>query len=408
MALACLSIGFLGTAHCDAAIGDATYGLLSETYNGINYDPNATEELGYLGAWSYPGNLHLPTIVADTSTFTEGGQSLKVMPVDYVSSGIFIMFVSTSTGNQDNANMSAYEGGTLEFDIRSTDDLQIKVEWYVAGSAENGSTVKKLSEYVTVDNTKWQHVSIPLNHFATDLSAIRVPAGFHSLYGDFGRSYNIDNIVWRKASGGTFDMTLRNIGNNAVASELTWSDIDLGNTRWKAADQYLELDVTLFSGDYRNDIDAWPYGIQIYTDNTNAAASPRYTGTGDPAGLVDMSTTTRTLPMCWRIVDQSTTTHIMQGATDAITGQWLPGRLWENQLTDQYPCYIWMRDKQSSDFENGMAYATAWDYRGIQHAEMTFGGARSPNYVYFCADFSQAVGPRSYRTGRLIVELYNE
>lgn len=203
-------------------------------------------------------------------------------------------------------------------------------------------------------------------------------------------------------------MTLRNSSDNSVASKLTWSDIDLGDTRWKAADQYLELDFTLYSGAYREDIDAWPYGVQIYTDNTNASAVPRYTGTGNPAGLVDLSTTTRTLPMCWRIVDLTTTTHIMQGATDAISHQWVPDRLWEGQLTDQYPCYIWMLDKQSSDFENGMAYATAWDYRGIQHAEMTFGGSRSPNYVYFGADFSQAVGLRSYSTDRLTVELFNE
>lgn len=202
MALACLSISFLGTAHCDAAaIGNATYGLLSETYDGIDFNPNGTtRDLGYLGAWVWPdSSTKWPVISGDTTTYTEGGNSLKIVIPDTSYCGIYIQFGSSTTG-QKNIDMTAYDGGSLDFDVRSNCDLEIKIEWGAPGTYAS----VKLSK--PVDPNVWQHVSIPLSSFTgIDLLTIRCPAVIspHGVtYSEPGRRYLIDNVVWRKASGG--------------------------------------------------------------------------------------------------------------------------------------------------------------------------------------------------------------
>jgi hypothetical protein len=53
-------------------------------------------------------------------------------------------------------------------------------------------------------------------------------------------------------------------------------------------------------------------------------------------------------------------------------------------------------------------YCTASDVRGIQHAEDTWDGAISPNYIYIGSYFTDAMTPETYTTGRLIVELFYE
>jgi hypothetical protein len=376
-----------------AAIGNATYGLYSETYDGIIYDSNVAEG-GHMGTW--PGGYPLgPLLLSDTTTFREGGTSLKVVVPNGLSCGMWMQFGSDASANPQfpkvQTNMSSYIGGTIDFDVRTNSDLQVKIEWGASGSAS-----VNLSNYAAINNI-WQHVSIPLSAFVgINYSQITIPAGFHSVQIVSGRRYWIDNVVWRKSTEGTLDVTLKKVsdGSTVTGTAITWTNPHPGVDRWKTADQYMELKLTYFN--------AAGCGIQIYTDNKNPAAVPRFDGASDPAGLIDVSSTSHKVPLCWRIVDVTTTTHIMQGADN------FPDRLWENQLTDQYPCYIWMKDRQSSDFADGMDYATAWDYRGIQHGETTFGAAKSPNYVYFGADFSHAVGSRTYETGKLIVELYSE
>jgi hypothetical protein len=65
-------------------------------------------------------------------------------------------------------------------------------------------------------------------------------------------------------------------------------------------------------------------------------------------------------------------------------------------------------DKSSGTFTNSADYVTAWDMRGIQHAEATWGGAKSPNYIYIAADFTYALTPVTYTTNKLMLELFHD
>lgn len=191
---------------------------------------------------------------------------------------------------------------------------------------------------------------------------------------------------------------LKNTITNVTTGWIWWnaSSVTVGSTQWLAASAYVVVHSTITDS---------TGGIQIYTDNRNASASPRYVGVGDPAGLVGYSSTdatasSTTLSMCWRIVDNSTTTLTIRQTGDT---------LYANELGSAYPCFLWMMDVGTTGFANGADYMTMKDSaRGIQHAEATFGSTSSPDYVYFGANFTSAVTPRTYKTNRLIIEAYTD
>jgi hypothetical protein len=98
------------------------------------------------------------------------------------------------------------------------------------------------------------------------------------------------------AEGGTVGLALKNIDDNQPAEGglITWSDVTAGETAWKIADQYIEIS-------HNNLPQSW--GIQLYTDNKNESADPKYTGTANPVGLVNIDNTIMAIPMAWRITD---------------------------------------------------------------------------------------------------------
>jgi hypothetical protein len=383
-------------------IGNATYGIYSDTYEGIVYDSN-TVEGGYMGAWG--GAI----LSSDTTKFVEGGRSLKVFkPSASAGAGVWIQFGYDGGSNPKiQTDMSAYSGGSIDFDVCTTNDFLVKLEWGASGNA--GLNVSAVGGSL---DGNWHHVSIPLSSFnGIDLSHMVIPAGFHISGAGADKTFWVDNVVWRKSSTGTFSLSLKNVSDGQSASSISWTGVNAGNTHWKSADQYLELKYTYFQP-------GW--GMQIYTDNKASDANPRFSGTDDPSGLINTSSPTFKIPVCWRIVDVTTSTHIMQGAMGYDNNHvwtWLPDRLWEQQLNDQYPCYLWMKDRntqtipgtRTTAFSDGEDYITFWnELRGIEHAEFTFSGAPSPNYIYFGADFSDAIAPVTYKTGKLTVELYYE
>src|SRR3954471_17998007 len=85
----------------------------------------------------------------------------------------------------------------------------------------------------------------------------------------------------------SISITIKNMSNQQVASPqtITWS----GGVpaTWRIASQYIQLDST---------ITADSGGIQIYTDNKAADASP-IASTGICAGLVDTANTQLVLPL---------------------------------------------------------------------------------------------------------------
>lgn len=382
-----MSAGLFCRAY-PSGMGNAIYGIYSDTYEGVVYGTTAAEGV-HMGADN--GALLYP----DTSTYTEAGRSLRVIsPAGKQYAGFWIQFGwdGTYAPAKVATNMSTYSGGTIEFDIRATSDLSVKIEW--SGGAKELFIADLNSSWL---DGNWHHVSIPLSNFTgISLSNITIPASFYTKWNELApqRTFWVDNVVWRKSTTGSLQIDLFNVSNNQSADSISWSGVDPG-TGWKSADQYMRLQQTYYHS-------GW--GIQIYTDNRATDASPYYTGSDDPAGLVAVSSPSIKIPMCWRVVDTSTTTlTIQRGAPEK------PDRLWSQELGNAYPCFLWMMDRHSTNFVDGYDYATVWDdQRGIQHGEASFGGAVSPNYVYFGADFSGAMGSTTYRTGKLIVELFYE
>lgn len=208
---------------------------------------------------------------------------------------------------------------------------------------------------------------------------------------------------------------IKNIVDDADATQLGFSGTG-GNppTGWKVSDQYILLHSTITHSSG---------ALQIYTNNyNNAVASERYSGvvnssySASPAGLVDMSTTTKVLPMCWRIttVDTATATSdltIVQGPVGPAPDYQV--HLYAAQLggvASDYPCFLWMLDKGMWGFGNGKDYAIIRDMtHGIQHGEATWAMTNvSPLYVYLGADFSFATTPNTYKTTSLTIEAYHD
>ncbi len=231
-------------------------------------------------------------------------------------------------------------------------------------------------------------------------------------------TFYVDNVRWSQTGDPNviFTRTIKNRSNNAPVGAFNFNVPSLP-TKWVASDQYIQVDFDpgsipdLTSGNFV------PWGLQIYTNNTAAAANPRYTGAGatNPAGLVDSTNTTKRLPMCWRVVDKTTDTlNIIQGSDNKLYSGQLGGQ------ASQFPCFQWLKDSSTPNIpaENTLAYldgedaVTFWDHDGIHFSDgpknwgVNWGATKSPLYIYLGADFSSAVTPRTYRTSMLTLEFF--
>ena len=208
-------------------------------------------------------------------------------------------------------------------------------------------------------------------------------------------SFTTQGSVWTQ-------LLLLNL-NGTTTNQVYWDtgNISVGTTLWQSASSYILLYSTITNS---------TGGLQIYTDNKNGSVvAERYTGLGDPAGLVGMSTTTQALPMCWRAVAISTNSLTIKRGSPGPAD-----RLWANELGSGFPCFLWMLDKNSpvsswnpSGWSNGMDYARIREsVRGVQYAEATWGAMGSPIYIYFGADFTSASSPNTYKTTTLRIESF--
>ncbi|MFC1500935.1 hypothetical protein ACFL58_00600 [Elusimicrobiota bacterium] len=392
-----------------ANIGNDVYAVYSETYEGVEYDvlnptTPANPDGGFMGAWQ--SDTGSTTLEADFTAAgsTEVLEGLKVtVPTGNKGGGVWMQFgYSTDTPRVDETDqiatdMSYYSGGTIEFWVKASTHIQIGIRDGV------GDHNKNISSFCALDG-QWHYVSTTIASFGVNMTQIRQPAKFHSLWNAGGWTEDvffwIDNVIWKSSNTQTLDITLKNISDNNTTSQITWSNVEnvLTSTNpWKAADQYVEMMLDYYKP-------GW--GIQIYTDNLHASATPQYTGSGDPAGLIDASSTTIRMPMCWRMVDVTTDTYNMvEGTDNKIYGTAFGGQ------DSIYPCFLWMKDRGTTGadiFVDGEDAVTVWDNRGIQHAEGTWGGAVSRNYIYLGAKFENAVTPRTYKTSMLIIELFYE
>ncbi len=123
---------------------------------------------GKLGVW---GSCSLSD---DTADFPEecGDKSLKI---EYTGAGGCFWLFCDASWNATNENMIGYlSNGKLEFWVKATNNLEIKIEDDITGSS------RYLSGYITLKN-EWQKVSIPLKDFiGIDFTKIKTIVGFHS------------------------------------------------------------------------------------------------------------------------------------------------------------------------------------------------------------------------------------
>ena len=203
---------------------------------------------------------------------------------------------------------------------------------------------------------------------------------------------------------GTVSMTitLKNLSDNSTTTQFYWSGVSLP-TAFVRSGAYSQVDstVTIAGG-----------GIQTYTDNTAADAVPKYTYVGststvNPEGLVDATTTTKTLPMAWNIQDTTSTAPTAVDPTDAVNGTgWL---FFKDRQT---PTIV---SANTTQFTDGEAFVTIkrivdTGNSGIHfgQADTAFGAAASPDFVYVETDFRNAVTPRTYKTSVLRYEAYTQ
>lgn len=205
---------------------------------------------------------------------------------------------------------------------------------------------------------------------------------------------------------GTLTVKIKNISNGAIVNQLSWGEIVLGTTKWKASDQYVEID---------KDFNRTGWGIQIYTDNL-----PSGTIEYNPAGLVPTTGDPKigTIPLAWRMMGETTTyAHLgIQEVPDSADPT-----LHHLQSTDlpgvgYYP-WVWMKDpglmrdipeRHITQFVPGEDYMTVWDCRGVHHAEgpLDFYPSLGPNYLYIATNFETATTPETYTTDKLTLELF--
>ena len=197
------------------------------------------------------------------------------------------------------------------------------------------------------------------------------------------------------AGGGSVDVVIRNISDDqpAVGGLITWSNVAAGQTGWKTANQYIEIS--------HADLPEF-WGIQMYTDNENVSANPKYTGTSNPAGLVKTDNTIFAIPMAWRISDS-----VISNPRNPVP------RLNNLGFND----YLWhfLKDKNTPDnsttaydesFQDGEDYITLWNQAGIAWNEGGRSGNPGKAYIYLAANFTMSSIDSVYSTSALTIEAY--
>lgn len=283
-------------------------------------------------------------------------------------------------------NLSEYQGGDLRFWIYSTTG-NIKIE--IEAPTGNNNTPRNLTQYGWNDSyvNTWRHFRIPLSDFNLATStAVKSPFKITVLT---QATFYVDLVRWTTNFAlSEVQIKIKDVETHIEKSSITFSRVNLIGlpTSWVVADQYIELNV---------DIATTSWGIRIYTDNTSADANPKYTGVGNPAGLVDTTTTTKRLPMGWTI-EHSTRTFFQLGT--GKPGSWVSGGYqWK-----------WFKDRNTQSFIDAKDYVTVWNNRGLLWNDSDRDSKNTPNYIYLSADFTTAVTPRTYKTSTLRIELYYE
>jgi hypothetical protein len=162
--------------------------------------------------------------------------------------------------------------------------------------------------------------------------AVVMPKSAFAVFSSISRSTN--TAVVALLGGGTVQMTitLHNISDNSTTTQVYWTtNTVVLPTSWVLASAYIRVASTMTQAGG---------GIQIYTDNKAADASPAYTGTGNPMGLIDTTTTTKTLAMAWSVKDTTATAPTAGDPND----------------TTNHSDKLFFKDRQTAGFTDGETF----------------------------------------------------
>lgn len=256
-----------------------------------------------------------------------------------------------------------------------------------------------------------------LGLFAAAMSALVPSHAFQSV----GRSTFTAGLLTGGVRTATATIVIRDVVNPLTTPNrptLTWSGVTPPSTGWKIADRLMVINSTV--------TDAGG-GVQIYTRNTEADASPRFvdptpgdTSNADsnPAGLLRGTTgdTGSVLPLAWsikanpRIIEGGDTTTGI-GAADPNNGS--VAAVFNNKFQ-----WLFFKDKAGTNIPStgatamvdGEPFVTMIKSDGIHFGQSSteFGAhpAGDNTFVYFQANFATAAAAQAYQTTTITVETY--
>ncbi len=429
---------FISSLSFAGNIGKNTYGILTENFTGASFDEADTDDL--VDIYIFSDTIKIDTVYASSAAVNapEAMKYISVYPNSAVSlgwSGYGIAFKSgTGTIQRD---MQSYYNGSLKFVARSTSSAAGTMS---VGIKVNGIEVRRtLTDLGLVTDGNWHQITFPLNTSSgvnlTQTNLQKTDFLFMGIYAPNVSSevkVDIDNVRWEKQSIPTLEVKMKDRSGNYYSGDMSF-DVQRGVTKWQVANQCFEVMLNDMPFSSSGPVNAW---IQIYTDNTNASANPRYTGViskdSNPSGLVDEAASDVVLSTCWRAVAREPLAE-----NELVIFQ--NGSILTNTSGGGYKCYLWMQDVESIDKETEVKfdfvtskYARIWNHgsivktddkdgRGVQTEEAKFAGYSSelsdgrkplfPLYVYVGADFSSSskvLKDHAYSTNRLFIELIYE
>jgi hypothetical protein len=213
---------------------------------------------------------------------------------------------------------------------------------------------------------------------------------------------------------------------SAARSSVTWSGVTAGDG-WKLADRLLVINSTVTDSNG---------GIQIYTENTAADASPKFADptpavTTNPdsaaAGLLEgtSGTTSNVLPLAWTI---KSSTRVVEGGTDLTgVGATDPNNGATAGFNNKYQ-WLYVTDRynvngidfnqngnvtdptDSAPFVDGAIYQSMVRLTGLHVQQDPTSIEVRPDgtdaFVYFQANFANALPQTAYQTTALRVEAF--
>jgi hypothetical protein len=204
-----------------------------------------------------------------------------------------------------------------------------------------------------------------------------------------------------------FNVAVKNISDQQPASQLTWQN-PVPLSGWVRSNQYVEL---------LTDSETLGWGVQIYTTNMGAGASPRFIVTdssSNAAGLVSVSDPHYDVPVAWSITAGTQTPAAAEphAAEPNDNG----GRCGTGSVYPPAFQWLYMQDVQTpvspalcqTGFQNGNAFSVVKNNLGIHYGQgpNEFGAAAPPNYIYLEANFGVGFAAQTYTTNSLIVEYF--